>query len=557
MKKLHLLIILLIAGFTLSASLGFAQEVEREYVVLEIGTGTWCGYCPGAAMGADDLVENGHDVAVIENHNGDDYANDASNARNSYYAISGYPTAFFDGVVEHVGGNSSSSIYSTYLPLYEQRKAIPSKFTLDVGGEIDGTTISLGVDATMVDEYVSDQIVLQIAITESHIPESWGGLDELNFVNRMMIPDHNGTPADFSSNDVLSFELTATLDASWDQSHMEVVVFLQDNATKEVLQGFKSSFEDLAPLVYPEDAEISNLTDVTSTSCQGEIAPCVTLTNSGLEELTSCDIEYNVNGYESLTYSWTGSLAPSEFEVLTLPAISFEPMDENTISVATTTVNGIEDPNTGANVLSATFESAETTDAAYIVLMTDNNPEETTWELRNGAGELIDEGGPFTQANSLAVAYLQVETDGETDCFSFIIRDSGGDGLTDGAGEYKIMGPASTIIYQGNEFGDYKELEFTVMDYTGVDNIDVFNTVNIYPNPTSSSANVSLNLDQASDVSVSVYDSFGRVVYELTQNNMEAGESTLPLLTEDLAKGVYYVNVNINGNIQTEKLILK
>ncbi len=41
----------------------------REMVVLEIGTGTWCTYCPGSQMGADDLVINGCSVAVVEYHN--------------------------------------------------------------------------------------------------------------------------------------------------------------------------------------------------------------------------------------------------------------------------------------------------------------------------------------------------------------------------------------------------------------------------------------------------------------------------------------------------------
>ena len=46
-------------------------QTTRENVVVEIATGTWCQYCPGAAMGADDLISNGHDVAVIEYHGGD------------------------------------------------------------------------------------------------------------------------------------------------------------------------------------------------------------------------------------------------------------------------------------------------------------------------------------------------------------------------------------------------------------------------------------------------------------------------------------------------------
>ena len=93
MKKL-MFIIGLVIMFTLLA----AQQVPRDKVVVEIGTGGWCQYCPGAAMGADDLVANGHEVAIIENHNGDPYATTFSNARNSYYNITGYPTAFFDGI---------------------------------------------------------------------------------------------------------------------------------------------------------------------------------------------------------------------------------------------------------------------------------------------------------------------------------------------------------------------------------------------------------------------------------------------------------------------------
>ena len=42
-------------------------------------------------------------------------------------------------------------------------------------------------------------LVLQFTVTESHIPENWGGLTEVNHVNRLMVPGANGTPLDFSS----------------------------------------------------------------------------------------------------------------------------------------------------------------------------------------------------------------------------------------------------------------------------------------------------------------------------------------------------------------------
>ena len=67
MKKLTTTIFALIIGLSFS----FSQQIQRDKVLIEIGTGTWCQYCPGSAMGADDMVANGHDVVIIENHNGD------------------------------------------------------------------------------------------------------------------------------------------------------------------------------------------------------------------------------------------------------------------------------------------------------------------------------------------------------------------------------------------------------------------------------------------------------------------------------------------------------
>jgi len=60
---------------------------ERDMVLVEIATGGWCTYCPGAALGADDLISNGCTVAIIENHNGDPYAYTGSDARNTNYSI--------------------------------------------------------------------------------------------------------------------------------------------------------------------------------------------------------------------------------------------------------------------------------------------------------------------------------------------------------------------------------------------------------------------------------------------------------------------------------------
>ena len=128
MKKMISTLTVLLIGL----SVAFSQQIPRDKVLVEIGTGTWCQYCPGAAMGADDLVSNGHDVVIIENHNGDSYTNTASNARNSYYNITGYPTAVFDGGSPYVGGSNSTSLYPQYLQRYNQKITIPTSFAIDI-----------------------------------------------------------------------------------------------------------------------------------------------------------------------------------------------------------------------------------------------------------------------------------------------------------------------------------------------------------------------------------------------------------------------------------------
>jgi hypothetical protein len=61
MKKFTLSLILVMMGLVV-----MSQSVPREMVVTEVSTGTWCQFCPGAAMGVDDLLENGKFVAVIK-----------------------------------------------------------------------------------------------------------------------------------------------------------------------------------------------------------------------------------------------------------------------------------------------------------------------------------------------------------------------------------------------------------------------------------------------------------------------------------------------------------
>lgn len=255
MKKFSFLVLCLLTGLIVSA-----QQVPRQMVVLEIGTGTWCQYCPGAALGADDLIANGHNVAVVENHNGDSYANTGSDARNSYYNITGFPTAKFDGTLTYEGGNHTQSLYSTYLPMVNQRNAVLSSFLIDIRGTHTGDTYTITAIVNKVAAYTgTGPLKLQLVLTESELAVSWQGQSELNFVNRVMVPDYEGTSVSFADGNMQIISLTFTKDAAWVANHCELVAFLQDNSTKEILQGNKVALTALqAPMAVNFTANQTN-----------------------------------------------------------------------------------------------------------------------------------------------------------------------------------------------------------------------------------------------------------------------------------------------------------
>ena len=215
-----------------------AEPAERQKVVMEIFTGTWCGFCPGAAMGAEDMLDNGHDVAIIKFHVGDSYANAHSNARANYYNPQGYPTTWFDGTLSHAGGNPNNSIYPTFLNLYNQRIDVPSPFTLEMEVEhTDGDDYDLTVWVTHVSDFSAADLRLHVAVTETDIPHNWFNQNYVKDVMRTMVPDQNGTSLDFNGKETQEIELSFSLQSAWVAENMSVVAFVQDHTSKEIFQG--------------------------------------------------------------------------------------------------------------------------------------------------------------------------------------------------------------------------------------------------------------------------------------------------------------------------------
>ena len=206
------------------------SQVSRQMVLLEIVTNTGCSFCPGASMGANDLLSNGWDVAVVKNHYADAFSNVYSQARKTMYQISGTPTAIFDGYRAFVGGSYSSSLYLPYLGIYNQCIPVPSPVTIQMEVSNDGLNYSVLLTVKKVAQFTSDNLVFYFFLTQSNIMFNWMGQTHVENVNRMMVPDQNGTPVNFSSGTTQEITLNFTLNAAWPAGDCELIATVQDKS---------------------------------------------------------------------------------------------------------------------------------------------------------------------------------------------------------------------------------------------------------------------------------------------------------------------------------------
>jgi PKD repeat protein len=397
---------------------------------------------------------------VIENHNGDSLVNDYSNARNSYNQISAYPTTKFDGVLSHVGGNGSSSLYNTFLPFVNQRNGVMSSFTIDLEFENTGGN---NYDATATIEKVADysgtNLVLQLVVTESNLDIVWGLGTQVHSVNRLMVPNQNGTPLNFSSGNTQVVDLSFTMASHWVPENCELIAFVQNNSNKEVVQ---ATLKTMAVPQYTNDVELVSVDNIPERLCYGEIEPQVKIRNKGAEVLTNVDINFEINGELVYTHPWSGELEFPLAETIDIPVISFTALQENTVHVYISEPNGVPDQNPENDDKTINLEPTYLgNDFLALVLKLDASPAQITWECYDPDGELAKSGGPYTQAFALIKDTIFYEKNG---CYQFFINDAAGNGLTTYYSLRTLVDGEVVIIHNGGSFEYSEETQVTALE---------------------------------------------------------------------------------------------
>ncbi|GAB4132689.1 MAG: hypothetical protein Fur0041_04240 [Bacteroidia bacterium] len=351
----------------------------------------------------------------------------------------------------------------------------------------------------------------------------------------------------------------------------------------------------------------------TALQCATTFAPSITLKNNGSAALTSCNITYSYDANPSQNFNWTGNLASGQTTVVTLPASTFT-AGSHTMSVTTSNddnnANNCKEytfsVNTAAGAATPLTNNFTSTGFPYTNWLLNNPDGGITWARASTNGgsmkldcynygsvgevdefvvEPVDMSTMTSATLQFNVAHAQYSSS-YTDALEVLISSDCGATWTSvwsKSGATLATVPATTSAFTptaaqwrpecvdlSNYIGQNKVfVMFRATNGYGnniyVDDINISNAacptsiaennsnvagVNVYPNPADNSANIAVELNQASDVVINVYNAVGQLVVSNNYGQLASGKQIIELNTAALSNGIYMIEI-VAGNNKT------
>ncbi|MBK8622528.1 MAG: SprB repeat-containing protein [Saprospiraceae bacterium] len=287
------------------------------------------------------------------------------------------------------------------------------------------------------------------------------------------------------------------------------------------------------------DGKIDEITK--ASFCDSDYSIPFSLQNVGLQNMTSAEIELNVNGQTVDTLIFMLNLAPKQTVSLSYPVTGLSDGD-NEVGLILTKTNNESEENITDNIAS-TILNYDTQSVLYkLIINTDEYPEETTWFItsENNSSDIIASGGPyFTALEPINIDLcLQRET-----CYTFTILDELEDGICCdfGEGSIEMYDASNNLVFENDgAFFDISTNDFCVE--SGCALVLTFN------NTPASSAN-------SNDGKIIINVSGGQEPYLYSINGGSAFQDSF--LFENLLPGLYEIVVKTaDGNCITEASVV-
>ncbi|MDC0854448.1 T9SS type A sorting domain-containing protein [Flavobacteriales bacterium] len=322
---------------------------------------------------------------------------------------------------------------------------------------------------------------------------------------------------------------------------------------------------DCAAASLPNDPALLGYTGGT-TACPGEpVNMSVDLMNLGVTNLQYCTIAVMDGGTEVLSYDWSGDLATYGITNVDLGSAAFDASTSFTIEITSSDDNDVNNSSSGAVEL-----ATEGTSLIKVEIMTDNWPQEISWDISDDMGNVIESVGEGEVAGAEGDVFVWWVSVPETGCYTFTMNDAYGDGL---AGEQwgSIAGSCTVKTYDDN-------ITFisTIFDYDGSYDFDsvaagmsvtsvnvgieeqTLNEVTrVFPNPFADQTNLQFSTAKAGAASIVVYNLVGEQIINDNLGTLAAGEYNHVLNFNGVNAGVYLIHLTAGGETTTMRATLK
>jgi hypothetical protein len=304
-------------------------------------------------------------------------------------------------------------------------------------------------------------------------------------------------------------------------------------------------------------------------------APSFRLTNMGSANMTSATLTLNWNGTVLQTINWTGDLPLYGADIVNFDQIVIN--QTGTLLIEVLNVNGGADEQLSNNSKTVDFTAAPSFNKQKVVLKikTDQYGEEFYWEMHDDQGNVLDfggneavgpdGGGQYQTAPADPSAYGANQTIRDTlvlpanGCYSMYFVDAYGDGICCqyGAGYYKMynIGSPSSVLLEGASFEATETRPFGGAGFTNIEDVISTADFDVYPSPATDILNVDYVLNKKSNVQISITNTLGQVVKSQANETQSEGYQLEVLRINDLAKGIYLLNLRTDAGLVTKKFV--
>ncbi|MFO7862957.1 MAG: C25 family cysteine peptidase [Salinivirgaceae bacterium] len=147
---------------------------------------------------------------------------------------------------------------------------------------------------------------------------------------------------------------------------------------------------------------------------------------------------------------------------------------------------------------------------------------------------------------------------GTPEWMTFVDNGDGTAALTATNAPYETIGDSYAVVVGVNDGKSVvtETINIDVLRYpVGINGINN-GGLTIYPNPANDVLNINYSLNASEKVNATIYNMNGQVVQQITSGAKATGNHTEQVNIGQLPAGIYYVQVNLNNNISTQKFIV-